>query len=240
MEAMERALLDGNAISPQNPEISAVEGLPLLRYPHRGESGSSNRWKQDDLFAAEKAWGKALQAQPDRLDLILTLSQVEQSLGRFEAQYTLLVQALQKIDQSDGSFQWIPGKEVPSSPRSLLSAALLESQAYWLGQGPEKAENASRLARLAMTYNDQDPLPYNCLAVCHLIRGNPQHALKFLLIALHRDNTNCLVLGNIGLLLASIGKKKEAGIYFRKVVSLNKDPDETREAQNYLSGKKLP
>ncbi len=64
--------------------------------------------------------------------------------------------------------------------------------------------------------------------------GNPG------LIALHRDNTNCLVLGNIGLLLASIGKKKEAGIYFRKVVSLNKDPDETREAQNYLSGKKLP
>lgn len=259
-QAMERTFRDWKDFSPKDPEIPAAEGylkwdkarlkekgaqttgeLPLLRYPHREGTFQPNGWNQDDLHSAEKAWKLALQTQPNRLDLTLKLSLVEQALGRFEAQYALLAKVLQKIDRKDGPCQWIPGRDVPATPQNLLSDALLESEAYWFCRGPEGVEYASRLARLAMTYNDQDPLPYNCLAVCHLIRGNPQHALKCLLIALRRDPTNCLVLGNIGRLLASIGKKREAGIYFSKVVSLNKDPDESLEAQNYLlSGKKPP
>jgi tetratricopeptide (TPR) repeat protein len=236
---MELALLDWNKISPSNPETTAAEGLPLLRYPHREEAEHWNRWNRDNLMEAEKAWSQVLQTQPDRLDLILALSQVEQALGRFEAQYTLLSIALRKIDKKDGTFQWIPGQEVPDSPQSLLSNVLLDSQAYWFSQGPEKVEYASRLARLAMTYNERDPLPYNALAVCRLIQGNPEHALKCLLIALNRDGTNCIVLGNIGRLLASIGKRRAARIYFRRVVSLNRDADETSAAKRFLAGKGL-
>ena len=57
---------------------------------------------------------------------------------------------------------------------------------------------------------------------------------KYLLLAFKRDSNNCLVLGNIGRLLKSLGKKREAQIYFNRVVSLNKDPDETAEAKGYL------
>jgi tetratricopeptide (TPR) repeat protein len=159
---------------------------------------------------------------------------VEQSLGRFECQYALLAQALQKNDQNPESWRWIPGEEMPASPLSLLSNSLLESEAYYLNQGSGQSSKLSRLARLAMTFHNQDPLPYNALAVSFQYQGNAPFALKYLLLAFKRDSNNCLVLGNIGRLLKSLGKKREAQIYFNRVVSLNKDPDETAEAKGYL------
>ena|GEM_PF-6356488 len=213
-----------------------TDGLPLLRYPKPQTADNPDRRNRESLLAAENTCSLGLKAQPDRLDLILELSRVEQALGLFETQYDLLAKALQKNDQQDGSFQWIPGTDLPESPQTLLSNSLLESQAFWFSQGPEKVGNVSRLARLAMTFNPQDPYAYNALAVCQQIRGNPQHALKCLLIALHRDETNCLVLGNIGRLMSYLGKRRAAKIYYRKVVALNKDSGETVEALNFLGG----
>jgi tetratricopeptide (TPR) repeat protein len=204
--------------------------FPLLRYPYREASANPDK-NQKALLDEEKDESKVLQTQPDRLDLTLSLAKTDRALGWFETQYALLARALQKIDQKEANFQWSPGQELPDSPAHLLSTALLESEAFYFNQGPDQTDKASRLARLAMTYNERDPYPYNALAVCHQIQGNSQHALKYLLIALNRDPQNCLVLGNIGRLLSSLGKKREARIYFKQVISLNRDPEETMEAK---------
>jgi tetratricopeptide (TPR) repeat protein len=222
------------ADSPKKKPIPASP-RPILRYPRRETAPPLQPYNRKALLSAEKAWNQALQSQPDRLDLALELSEVERSLGRFESQYALLAQALQKNDQNPESWRWIPGEEMPGSPQSLLSNSLLESEAFYLNQGLGQSAKVSRLARLAMTFNSQDPLPYNALAVNFQFQGNAPSALKYLLLAFKRDSDNCLVLGNIGRLLESLGKKREARIYFNRVVSLNKDPDETVEAKKYLN-----
>jgi tetratricopeptide (TPR) repeat protein len=250
---MEQTLKDWKTLGAPDPELPVAEGylkwfqafsgpqgtspstaLPLLRYPHREEAFRPNQWNPQDLLDVEIAWHDTLQTQPDRLDVILELIRVEQTIGRFEAQYSLLARTLQRIDLQEGSFQWVPGRPMPDSPTRLLSAELLESQAFWFSRGPEGLDRASRLARLAMTFHEEDPLPYNALAVYHQAQNNPRHALKYLIYALHRDEGNCMVLGNIGRLLSSIGKRREARIYFKKVLKLDKDAFETMEARRYL------
>ncbi len=219
---------------PNDKNAQTSKLFPLLHYPYQEEAPNPIEISETSLLASEKDWSRDLQTQPDRLDLILSLAKADQALGWFETQYALLAQTLQKIDQKEANFQWSPGQELPDSPAHLLSTALLESEAFYFNQGPDQTEKASRLARLAMTYNEQDPYAYNALAVCHQIQGNSQHTLKYLLIALSRDPQNCMVLGNIGRLLSSLGKKKEARIYFKRVISLNREPDETKEVKAYL------
>ncbi len=256
-KGMEKTLREWKSYSPKDMEIPAAQGYldwsqaalkegepldpsetPFLKYPYWNLTPPPVRWKREVLLSVDKSWNHALQNLPDRLDLVLGLSRVDQALGRFEDQYALLAQTLQKNDRNDDICKWIPGKEAPAPPKILLANALMEAEAYYFSLGPGQAAKAARLARLAMTFNGRDPLSFNALAVSFQFQGNSRYALKYLLFAFKRDETNCMVLGNIGRLLASLGKKKAARIYFKRVVALNKDPDETREALHFLSVEK--
>ena len=117
------ALKEGEPLDPSE--------TPFLKYPYWNLTPPPVRWKREVLLSVDKSWNHALQNLPDRLDLVLGLSRVDQALGRFEDQYALLAQTLQKNDRNDDICKWIPGKEAPAPPKILLANALMEAEAYY-------------------------------------------------------------------------------------------------------------
>ena len=185
------------------------------------------------MSQAAACWQKALFSCPWRLDLYFKLSRLFQDSGDFQSQYDTLANGLQYMDKNRRNLKWVDPKFLPLA--ATIPPRLHGPIAYYLAQDqPEARDKAHRLIRLAMTYYPTDPYFYNSLAAYYSTREDWPHTMKYLLIASGKDPRESLYLFNIGNILAGMGKKREAGIYYRQVVKRNQYPDCVEIAENFL------
>ncbi len=207
----------------------------VIRYS--GAAGSAARKNYDfpSLLQAAEYWKNALRVSPDRLDVYYKLSRLYQVMGDFESQYSILVQSFQYGSRHPKRLRWTQNQGLPDQPKRFLPESVQAYTSYYLDQGePQSLEKARRLSRLTMTFYPDHPAPYNSLAAYFAQEKDWPHALKYLLIASQKDPQNSLVLCNIGNILAELGKKREARIFYEKVLVLNNDPWSLRNARRAL------
>lgn len=185
------------------------------------------------MSQAVTCWQKALFLCPWRLDLYFKLSRLFQDAGDFQAQYDTLANGLQYMDKNRRNLKWVDPKLLPLS--ATIPPRLHEPIAFYLGQGqPEARDKAHRLIRLAITFYPNDAYFYNSLAAYYSTKEDWPHTMKYLLIASGKDPRESLYVFNIGNALAGMGKKREAGIFYRQVVKRNQYPDCVEVAKNFL------
>lgn len=189
------------------------------------------------LAKAASYWKRAIRLDPRRLDLRFNLARLYQSLGDFENQYAVLAQAVQYSEKNRKKMGWDQGEELPEAPSELFPEVLQECAVHYFDlKTPPGDEKAFRLMRLSITYFPKHPYAYNSIAVYFFNKGDLPHALKYFLIANRKDPRDSLILGNIACLMEGMGKKDEAGIFWRKVLDLDNDPGLVAQAKQQLEG----
>jgi tetratricopeptide (TPR) repeat protein len=198
-------------------------------------SETLNESERELLAKAAAYWKRAIRLDPRRLDLRFNLARLYQALGDFEAQYAVLAQAVQFAEKNRKKMEWDQGEELPEPPSELFPEVLQECAVHYFDlKTPPGDEKALRLTRLSITYFPKHPYAYNSMAIYFFNRGDLPHALKYFLVANRKDPRDSLVLGNIACLLEWMGKKDEAGIFWRKVLELNNDPTLANQAKKQL------
>lgn len=223
--------------APSLPEPSSTE--PLVVWCPLPEAGSTTPdpayFDRPLMTQAVTCWQTALEALPNRLDIAFNLARLYQDRGEFDAQYNVLARAFQYADKNQRDLKWMDGSILPK-PVSVLAPPLIQDAVthYLFEGGSANAERAHRLVRLDLTFFPNDLYAYNSLAAYYSTQGDWPRTLKYLLIASLKAPKNALILFNIGNTLDEIGKKREARIFYRKVVKLDPDSPYGEQAGIYL------
>ncbi len=256
--AMERTLRDWKKSNPLDVEMLVAYGRYYLqRSPQRADPPNPLAGPRDGFFLhrplpveflgemgkavpadrrltawAVQCWKEALRLSPERLDLYLRLARLYQALGDFRSQYDTLGDGLEYADKHPRRLRWDGGRKPPLYLSKLVPEALQDSIAHYFGQG--EPERALDLAKLSITFYPAHPFAYNSIAFYYAAKQDWRRTLKYLLLAHTKARKNSLVLLNLGNLLEKLGKGREAGVFYRKVLRLNTDGDCVREARRRL------
>ena len=218
---MEITLKQWTAERPNDAELSAAQGEYYEFLSLMGKAVSS--------------WISAIRRNPNRLDYYWRLARLYQSMENFEAQYSTLAEALQYADRRPGRIRWKGGKKLPLPNGEFIPYLLQGFMTHYFKQHKtDSDEKALRLARLAVTFFPAHPYAYNCMAAYYYGRQDWSRALKSLLLANVKAPRDSLVVRNIGNTLLSMGKFREAKIFYRKVVALNNDKKNVAAAKMRL------
>jgi len=171
---------------------------------------------------AETCWKRAQELDPWRLDVDFALAQHYQESGEFEKQYGLLARTLQSTDKGWRNLRWVNGQKLPKRSSRIIPEYLQNYISYYFGQDTDEGnEKAHRLIRLSVTYYPSHPRFNEALLTYYTRTKDWPHALKYLLVANQKDPRDSLVLIAIAETLANMGKKKEADIYYQRVLTLD-------------------
>ncbi len=225
---MEKTLSDWNRSDSTNMELRVAYGHFLCA---KGLAQNDHRL----LIKSISYWKSALVTDPWRLDVDFALAEVYQDLGDFESQYNLLAQTLQSADKDWKNLRWANGQKLPRRSSKLVPETLKGYISHYFGLQTEQGdEEAFRLSKLSITYYPDRSYTYNSIATYFSRRKDLARALKYLLLANLRDPKDSQVLCGIGDTLEALGKRKEAGIYYQKVIDLNKNVEMVQKAKEKL------
>lgn len=215
----------------ETPVVWCPVPLPMAGPPARNPA----YFKPTLISQAVTCWRSAIASHPQRLDLSFDLARLYQDVGDFDAQYDVLILALQYADKHPKGLRWKGNQGLPLPFSQFIPPLLQQSIAYYLGQGrPEAWAKAHRLIRLAVTFFPNDPYFYNSLAAYYSTQGDWPRTMKYLLIASDKDPQESLFIFNIGNTLVGMGKPREARIYYQKVVRMEQNPDYVEAAKTFL------
>jgi tetratricopeptide (TPR) repeat protein len=193
------------------------------------------RFNRDGMLKAADYWKKAIRLYPWRLDLCFWLAHLYQDMDDFEAQYQTLAESLQYADKNRKKLRWEKNAVLPERASKFIPESMQSYENYYFGQQKLPSdEKAFRLAKLIITFFPNHPSAYNSMAAYFWFKNDWEHALKYLIIANQKDPRDCLVLNNIGNILVKLNQRKEAKIYYRKVVRLNQDGEYVANAKKRL------
>lgn len=264
--AMEKTLQDWKQSDPNDAEwfvaagnyfsMKAESKAPLLSKPAAAETpvvwcpppapGADPPPKDPAYFdralvaQAVTCWRAAIGSRPWRLDITFDLARLYQDQDDFNAEYDVLIHGLQYADKNKKKLKWAGDQDLPRLRSHFFPPLIQEIISFYVaGGGPDNWDRVHRLCRLALTYFPNDPPAYNALAAYYSTKEDWPHTMKYLLVAFQKAPRDSLYLFNIGNTLARIGKRREARIYYRKVVRMNQYPDCVEAARGYLesSGK---
>jgi len=216
--------------SPNDPELWAYEGDWWHRDAHRQET--------DEKYAAsaERAAGyfeKALTAQPKRLDLWLSLCDVDLDLGdlgAFTDNAGLVARRAGKIE-----WTWESEKIQPDKPEQIIPDSM-ESWCWELSRDETKDSDdaAQKLAALSIQIFPNHPGGYRYLGRFYLDRSEWAKARDFLLKSCQLDGTDSESLLDLGRALWETERDEDAKACYRTVITLNNDPDAVNRARKEL------
>jgi tetratricopeptide (TPR) repeat protein len=219
-------------------QLPQSKGILLGETKKSQRSDPQKRGKSLDLELMLNAcdfWRNALLLDPSRLDLYLGLARLYQDIDQFESQYDILADAFQYIEKKPRKLNWGTRKIPKKSRGKFIPESIQDYASYYFGlQQTQDNEKVLRLAKLTMTFYPRHPSSYNSVAAYFSFKKDWLHALRYLLIASQKEPNDSVVLCNIGYVLTQLGKKKEAGIFYRKVIRLDNDPEKVEEAKKQL------
>ena len=187
------------------------------------------------MSKAVSCWKAALQNDPWRLDVRLSLARLYQDQDDFESQYGLLARTLQISDKGWRNLEWLEGGRLPQRSSRLIPAAMQVFITRCFDRNTEEGDQeARRLARLTLTFYPRQAQAYRSLSVFFVRRQDWPRAVKYLLIANQRAPEDSPILCSIGDILDRLGKKREAGIYYRRVIALHNDGASMERARKQL------
>ena len=230
--AMEKTLADWNRSDSNNLEWQVASGY----YFYEKGLGTADRRL---ILQSLSCWKSALLADPWRLDVDFALAQLYQNLGDFEAQYGLLAKTLQSADKGWRNLRWVEGQKLPKRSSRLILETLQGYIDHYFGLHTEEGdEEAHRLAKLSITFYPNHFSTYNLIATYFSRQKDWARTLKYLLIASLKNPKDSQALCGIGDTLSELGKRKEAGIYYQKVIDLNNDEEMVEKAEEKLGESK--
>jgi len=215
----------------QKGKIKLLPNLPreetLLIHPSQWSvepPGVSTRLDPKLSQKAGRYWRRAVQLYPWRLDIYFKLAELYQELDDFDSQNGILGQALLYGEKKRHRLKWEDDGELPS-PYKKCASERIEStiEGYFEAHRHEEDVKALRLSKLLITFFPSDPYGYNFIAAYFSTQPDWPYTLKYLMLAYQKDPENSLVLNNLGSTLLKLGKKKEARVFFKKVISLDQD-----------------
>lgn len=224
------------------PPATTLEG-PVLPDPVSGQIGglpfNPNRFDRPLLSQAVSCWRAALEADPWRLDVRFSLAWLYADMGDFDAQYDLLAQTLQMSDKGWRNLEWLAGEKLPRRSSKLITRALQGYIAFCFDlKTKDRDEDARQMARLAITFYPHWAEAYRDLSTFFARRQDWPRAVKYLLIANQKAPKDSSILCAIGDTLDQLGKKKEAKIFYRRVIELNNNEASMERAREQLGLKK--
>ncbi len=256
---MERALKDWEKDHPEDAEVLLARGLyfqakaqkgkktplpippreeVLLLHPSKWPDAPQGTLEKLDPKLAPKAvryWRRAVQLYPWRLDLYFKLAGLYQELDDFDSQNDILGRAFLYADKNPSRLKWENNEELPLPYKKFASEkieAIIEG--YFKQHRHEEDVKALRLSKLLITFFPNNPYGYNFIASYFALQPDWPYTLKYLMLAYQKNPENSLVLDNIGSTLLKLGKKKEARMFYKKVISLDQDEVMVRFAKERL------
>jgi tetratricopeptide (TPR) repeat protein len=229
---MKKTLVDWKLSTPNDSEWLVAAGN---YYFNKGLTDSDKK----ELLQAFPYWKNVLYLNPWRLDVDFDLAQLYQALGEFENQYGFLAQTLLSADKGWRHLQWTGNAKLPKRSSRLIPEYLQAYIDHYFGLHTEEGdEEAHRLAKLSITFYPNHYSTYNSIAVYFSRKKDWARTLKYLLIANLKNPKDSQALCGIGDTLAELGKKKEARIYYQKVIHLNNDGEMVEKAKEKPGGTK--
>ncbi len=218
LTAREEILLSGGS-----PETNDAGPDPEARFDRKGLARAADYWK------------KAVFLYPGRMDIRFWLARAYQDMDNFEAQYQTLAEALQYADKNKKKLRWNNNENLPDRRSQFIPETMQDFEAYYFARQQKASdEKAFRLAKLTLTFYPNHPSAYNSMAAYYSYRQDWEHTLKYLILASQRDPQDSLVLNNIGNILMRLDKKKEAAVYYKKVVEMGADGKSVEHAKRKL------
>ena len=202
------------------------EEVVLVHPPHWPEPPDRAYEKLDPKLAQKAVhyWRRAVQLYPWRLDLHFKLARLYGELEDFESQNEVLGRALLYAEKNRGNLKWENDAELPRTYPPFASETVGEAiEGYFYRHRREEDVKALRLSKLLITFFPNNPYGYNFIAAYFSTQPDWPYALKYLMLAYERDPKNSLVLDNIGNVFMKLGKKKEARVFYKKVIALDED-----------------
>ena len=214
-------------------------GRPELPDPVTGQivglSLDSRRLDRPLMSQAVSCWQAALEADPWRLDVRLSLARLYGDMGDFDSQYDLLAQTLKLADKGWRDLEWLAEEKLPRRSSKLIPEAMQDYIQFCFGRKTKEGdEDARQLARLTITFYPQGAQAYRSLSTFFARRRDWPRAMKYLLIASQKAPKDSSILCAIGDTLDQMGKKREAGIFYRRVIGLHNDEASMDRAQKQL------
>jgi len=186
--------------------------------------GSQERLDPKLALKAVHYWRRAVQLYPWRLDIPFKLAGLYGELEDFESQNDVLGRAFLYAEKNRGRLKWENGTELPLPYHRCASRALGGFiEGYLARHRHEDDLKALRLSKLLITFFPNNPYGYNFIAAYFSTQPDWPYALKYLMLAYEREPENSLVLENIGNVFLKLGKRKEAKVFYKKVVALGRD-----------------
>jgi len=222
-------------LSPKKNKPIDRSAQGIVRSPSSDFPKEEFKWDPKYLRQAAQSWNEALERSPERLDLSFCLADLYLEGNNYEALYGTLQKTLQYAEKNQAKLRWTNGTDLTEPPSAFIPSKTQAYISYYFGPLEAKsAVKALRLARLIMTYYPEDADSYNSVGLYYSIKKNWPKSLKYLIIASRKEPGNSLYLCNIGRTLRLLNKKREARIYFQKVLELNNDPENMAEARKQM------
>jgi len=192
-----------------------------------------------DVPTIKKAIGfldEGIRRFPYRLDMFSGRAHLYRTIGDLQGELGAL-DSLAKDPQAKGApFQVSPG-EALREPLEDWQVDMINAYAreHFEKQSVEQGKAAVEVAKLLVKRFPKRAQGYNLLAAAATNHDDWQEVRRQLEAALKVAPEDSLVIDNLGNCLEKLGDKKGAIIQYRKLVTLNHDPEEVERAKSRIS-----
>jgi tetratricopeptide (TPR) repeat protein len=180
---------------------------------------------------------EAIKRFPQRLDLYVGRSDLYRTIPDLDGELAALTSLARDPHPAtpDGKLERAPGQPLDMSfERYAVDMLNAYSREHFEQESPEGDVAGVAVARLLVRLYPKYPQGYNLLALAASLKKDWPEARKQLELALVQAPDDVLVIGNLGYCAEQMGDKAGAIARYRRVLELDRDPDESARAKERL------
>ena len=172
---------------------------------------------------------------PQRADIALGLAYVQKEMGIAEGYVKTLTSLLAEAKKDPEALRWMEGAEMPEAAETFLPETVQDYTAGLFNANTPATDVlcGKLLAAVTDAFPDH-PYAYNLKAALADATGKPEEALRMLEIAVKKAPNDALIIMNLADAYAKAGKRDKAAENYRKIISLDEDPQAVDKARSAL------
>ncbi|GMO28831.1 MAG: tetratricopeptide repeat protein [Termitinemataceae bacterium] len=190
-------------------------------------------YNSNDVKAGIGYLDKGLKYVPNRLDIHYGKIDAFFAIKDYESAGKTLYNLIAISPKYNATWMLEDNKSVEDGQKYLLGyISQYFDKFFWVGTNVA-LEQAITCSECEIKTYPENTRGYNILATAYIEAGDPEKAIKYLLDAEKVDNTDCIILINIGIVYGKLKNIDKAKEYFNKAIKIGNDV-EKNQAQYYL------